>query len=149
MTVTEGVLDALLSTLQDKLHDVGSSYGIGLLFFAFGLPSLSRTIHMPLVAVDVDEEDAVQTALASPAPQHRLIPASIYVLVSGRDTESLFRQLLRLSDVVVEVIRQNPTLSGSVMLAQATDISFSPAIEVRSEFIRASSIRVLIRVAVT
>lgn len=149
MTVTEDVLDALLSALQDKMPDVGSSYGIGVLSFAFGLPSLSRSTHMPLIAVDVDEEDAVQTALASPAPQHRLIPASVYVLVSGRDTESLFRQLLRLSDVVVEVVRQNPTLGGAVMLAQATDISFSPAIEVRSEFIRASSIRVLVRVAVT
>ncbi len=102
--------------------------------FAFGLPDLRRATEMPLVCIDLDTSEHAQLTLGTPGNAKRRIsiPANIHCFCAGRERETLFRQILQLTDCIITLLESIPQHNEYIYQSPRL-VDFAPAIESQSQ----------------
>ncbi len=145
-TITERILEGLLTTLQQHLPPLLQQHNLpAVQSWNFGIPPLQRVTETPAIAVAIDTQRLAQMTVGPERVgriEHQL-PLLVIVYVSDRDETTLYRLSLNYVDCVIAAIELSPTLNNTVLVSTPRLIDMSPPLERRGQaFLMAALVEV-------
>lgn len=155
MTKTELVMNEVLAQIvreSDRLTtDYPNDYEVDpITNTSFGIPDLRRGSQMPLVAIDIENEELQQATLGTPGVGKREddLRVMVYLFHANRNREQLLRETVRYVDLIRHCVEVDPTLAGKCLFATTRLADLTPPFRAdeKQPFMRVASIELMAKV---